>query len=619
MIRLTLFLCLILPGIEQQTPTERADALIAEAMKNLRNPTVALRYADTAYQISTKANYERGIALASKVRGSMYAFLGKADSGYYYQQKALVIFDKLSDTLEIAKVTYNMSIYHNSRAEYEKSLALSLKALKNFELVQDRNGIGRALNIIGQTYYYQENYEQALVYFRAHLKNSVLAGDSMEIASSWSNIGAALSDVEQNDSARFYLSKAIALKEQLGAVATLGSSYFNLATLYADEGAFKEAEIFYRKAIDQYATMGDSSRMAEYYQTHALLYQKQKKYQEAVKELDLAIRIARQTVNRQIERNALGTLAEVYAAQGNYMKAYQALSEYAKASEALTNEQNAEMVNRLRTEYETERKELELAENKIILAETSLRVQERNNQLIIAGGMLLVISIASLLIYRNQKAKQRQVEIEADLKTQLAEVEAKNALQQERLRISRELHDNIGSQLTFINSSIDSAGQSARMEEVKKLTLDTIRELRKTVWLVNQSDVTIDEFAVKLREYLNPGASLPITVIISGDELDKKVSSPVATHIFRVIQEAVNNSIKHAQASHISVELNARQEALEVTVRDNGIGFLTDTVKSGHGLRNMRERIASVNGTFSLTSQAGETRITIQIPVAHLS
>ncbi|SNT00876.1 Two component regulator propeller [Ekhidna lutea] len=199
------------------------------------------------------------------------------------------------------------------------------------------------------------------------------------------------------------------------------------------------------------------------------------------------------------------------------------------------------------------------------------------------------------------------------LKERLRKLEIQQKIQSERERISRDLHDNVGSQITYIASSIDHLsgnGSSDDLKELGEYARDTMRQLRETIWVINHDEVTLDELKSKVIEYLADVLQFHSQIVheVNFESSDLKLKPSDAINLFRIIQEAVNNIIKHAKASKIEIQLNLN-EGNQLIIADNGVGFIGNS-KDGHfGLINMKGRAAELGADFQLITKpkAGTT------------
>ena len=227
---------------------------------------------------------------------------------------------------------------------------------------------------------------------------------------------------------------------------------------------------------------------------------------------------------------------------------------------------------------------------------------------------LVILAAAALLLFvvflYNKRAKARLNR----------ELETKIKIQQERDRISRELHDNIGSQLSFISSSIDwiaaPPGQMSKEEELRRLANinDTaklvISDLRETIWALKKESIPLDEMADRLKLFIRLQRTLqPQMEITITEDIQAHISfSPTeALNIFRICQEAIVNCIKHSGASQLAVGIRSGAgKAYAITIKDNGKGFSGLRNREEHyGLENMQHRAAELGALLVIDSREG--------------
>jgi len=244
-------------------------------------------------------------------------------------------------------------------------------------------------------------------------------------------------------------------------------------------------------------------------------------------------------------------------------------------------------------------------------------------------GLVIVLALLGYLFYNQQKLKNRQLRKENELKTALAHIETQNRLQEQRLRISRDLHDNIGSQLTFIISSIDSLKFGLKTAEERTLNKlsgisafasQTIYELRDTIWAMNKNDITCEDLQGRISNFIEKAgiASNEIIFNFSVAETvckEAKFTSVQGMNIYRIIQEAVNNALKHANATSVSVHIDKKDAIYHIRIKDDGKGFDVAQTASGNGLHNIEKRARELEGRVAIASEK-EAGTTIEISFA---
>jgi signal transduction histidine kinase len=297
---------------------------------------------------------------------------------------------------------------------------------------------------------------------------------------------------------------------------------------------------------------------------------------------------------------------------------------YIKLRDSVFDIERAANFEELETKYQTEKKEKELLKSKALALETAAQIKKKDTQFMMLFVFIFGILLISYLIYRQQKLKNKQQVQEFELKTAISQIETQNKLQEQRLNISRDLHDNIGSQLTFIISSVDNIKYAFDIDNKKlddKLTKissfaqDTIIELRDTIWAMNSNEITFEDLEIRINNYIEKAkeAKDRIQFLFAIDVLlkSKKLTSVEGMNIYRTIQEAINNTLKYAQATTVAIAVNKTESQIEISIKDNGIGFDLATTVKGNGLHNMQKRMEDIGGEFTLISTLQGTTITL--------
>lgn len=231
---------------------------------------------------------------------------------------------------------------------------------------------------------------------------------------------------------------------------------------------------------------------------------------------------------------------------------------------------------------------------------------------------LLSITGAVYVFVRRQRARLKQ------------ELELQQKLEEERLRISRDLHDNVGAQLSYLITNVEwmlqhpnrlnEKDEQHRLQEMSEAGRNAILTLRQTIWAISQTSLTIEDFADRFKQFALKMITFNKHIHLQFKEdftTDSILSPAVALHLFRVCQEAFNNSLKHAQAKNIVISFYSNETtAFSYTVSDDGIGFNWEEAKQkGHyGLVNMKARAHEANAEFVIDSTIGKgTAITITL------
>lgn len=204
-------------------------------------------------------------------------------------------------------------------------------------------------------------------------------------------------------------------------------------------------------------------------------------------------------------------------------------------------------------------------------------------------------------------------------------LQLKNESLQEKERIARDLHDNVGAQLSFIVNSLQQIGRQAenqsapnsrqlatRLRSVVDYTREAIQMLRDTIWAIHQESFTLEEFEERINHYVTryfqQMEALRITIQAEG-QLAQSLTSVQALNMFRIMQEALHNVVKHAEATEVTVLLSAKEDGtFQLSVSDNGNGLSWtqgDSLDNHYGLQNMKRRAEELGGQFRIYSDHG--------------
>jgi signal transduction histidine kinase len=216
------------------------------------------------------------------------------------------------------------------------------------------------------------------------------------------------------------------------------------------------------------------------------------------------------------------------------------------------------------------------------------------------------------------------------MRQELLRLEQQRAVDSERLRIARDIHDDLGARVTQISLlSAVAQGKASLPEEaraefgrVSQMTRDMVSALYETVWAVNPENDNLDALATYLCQMSNQLCSQSgLRCRLEVPELPPSVAlgSHLRHNLIMAVKEAIHNVIKHARASEVRVRITLDDAALTLRIQDNGCGFDPSSNPPGHGLSNLKHRMESISGTFTIESRPGAgTDVCLRLPVAGL-
>lgn len=328
-------------------------------------------------------------------------------------------------------------------------------------------------------------------------------------------------------------------------------------------------------------------------------------------------------------------LAELYQREGDYVKALEYTNASYRVLDSLKNEESERNLRQFEVQYETEKKEQALIINQLELRQ---KTQERNIWL----GSSVFLALLGLLVFGGLRQRLRQRELLANQEAALQEqriqqLEQEKTLlamssmiegqEQERQRIAKDLHDGMGGLLTTIKAHYSTLVSHFPIEEatakIAPMTGELIDRACTEVRRISQNMMpaallysglsgALEDLAVQVR---TNGLECTLEIVGPIDKIDE--IRTIA--LYRVMQEAVNNILKHAQASHVLLQVIVHQEVVNATIEDDGSGFETEEgiQKQSLGLKSMDSRVRYLKGNCDIDSVPGEgTTISLQFPLS---
>jgi len=530
----------------------------------------------------------------------------------------------INDIERIAETERILSIIYYYDGDYDASTNSALSAIKNFEAIKNYSKAGDLYAILG----YQmkrRNIEKAFHYMKTGIDYLEKEKNLSSLSAAYNNIGVLYEMSNDYDSALIFYNKGLEIVESSNDSIGLPYSYNNLSALYLLKNDFKKSEEFLDKSFKIRSSRNDLNGMAENYQFYGDLYAKQNKIDIALKNYQKAFEIGERIEYPYICQRTQEELSKLYEKKGDFESALNAQKKASFFKEQILNEQTNKTIAQLEIEFDTEKKEKELIQKDLQFQQAEQEAERKNFGFLILAIITVLILIIASIIYRQQKYKNNELVEKNKLQKLIADEKLKNELNEERLRISRDLHDNIGSQLTFITSSVENIKYlnkdtkvTPRLSQISDFTKNTINQLRDTIWAMNKSAISMDDLHKRILNFVNQAQdsapSIQFIIDISPNNQDYLLNAEQGITVFRIFQEAVNNAIKYANASQIKTSLKTCKNEVCIQIKDNGIGFDSKNVLFGNGLNNMEERAKKIQATLLIHSEINEgTMIEIKL------
>ncbi|BAV08706.1 Histidine kinase-, DNA gyrase B-, and HSP90-like ATPase [Filimonas lacunae] len=532
----------------------------------------------------------------------VYYYLGKFDSCAWYRYQAL----------HIVELNPDLSIQVQMRA-YGSILQFWMNVHNDIQ--HDR--------------YIQSLWE----HLNAIEKKAMAIGDSTLLVSIYFQKEAYYENIRLRDSSRYYCQLTCEMGRRLHVTPSIViASLMNTAiSLLQDKQPDKALE-YVNEGLKE-MPLQNKANNRYYVFAHFVLgevYLQQKKYQAAVNALVPALKTAAAVHMIAYTDYAHKTLAQTYDALKDYKNAGEHWRLHAEILDSMQKDKKMELVYNVEMRYRIADKEREIAQKELSITRNKSRL--RTQQFWIGGilcGTLLVL-LVSLLLYRNSKHKHKlQTEKIRNLKQEL-QISSLQAMiageEKERSRIARELHDGLGgtlatirTRLSYVFRKLTTSGESGHdLTEILQLLEEASVELRKTAHNL-MPEILLREGLAKASllfcERVRKGHMLEINTEIWGEV--RRLPKDFELTAYRIIQELIHNTLKHARATQALVQIVFHESLLCITVEDNGTGITENNRQGeGMGLRTIEDRVKSLNGQMDIASSPGKgTSIYIELNI----
>jgi signal transduction histidine kinase len=589
----------------------------------------ALYYGKYALQESIFLQNEKSIAHSYNSIGSAFQAKSEADSAIYYHKKSLEIKKTIKDSIGIADSYNNLGIILDEQGNYLEALNNYFYALNIYEKKSTNfDQIPAVLVNIGIVYKKQEKFDKVLEYYKRALDIYKENNFQIGIVITTGNIGSVYLKTGDYEKAIKYCSDAKNLYAYLGYNRYVPYMDVNIAAAEYHLNKFKASINRYLDVINKFETQNNYYELSNAKIGISKTYISTNQYYKSKIQLTEALELSQKNNFKEFEVEALKYLSEVNFLLKNFKEAYSFQEKYHNKKDSLFEIKKVKAIDEMLIKYETTKKEKEIAIQKEELLEQKLKIKSKNLYTLILVFLLLTLGIIFFAIFKKNQFKKQQLQKEIDLKDALSKIKTQNRLQEQRLRISRDLHDNIGSQLTFIISSIDNlkfiskdADEKLRgkLANISSFTSLTISELRDTIWAMNKSEISVEDLHARILSFVEKAKiAIPETTFKVTYDINKNsnFSSLVGMNLFRVVQEAINNAVKYADAQRIIIEISKNNQDFIISIIDNGEGFDINTIDLGNGLSNMEKRMSEINGKVNIFSEANNgTEIRLELTV----
>ena len=585
------------------------------------------------------------------------------DSALFYFEKGFELAKKLDYKRGIGSYTSFAIVVLNNRGEYLKALELTKETLEHFKKYGTKRDLCIAYTNVANEWHYLGDFEQAIQYYLKAEPIAEAINDLRMMRVANNNIAAVFLDMKDAKKGIPYAEKALVIARKMKNDYATASCLINLAvgkTLLKNyEGAVSNYNEVYAIAkktddkileLDSFNGIGESLRQAgkanesiKYYQKSlklglesqaydyvmlayggmAVNYQNLEKHKEAKAAVINAINYGKKLGVKSELMDYYLDASKISSKLNESEEVLKYLELYEEIKDSVMNETKRSAIQLSEAKFQTEKKE-----NKIKVQEAQIKQKTTNNILLIGG--IIAFALLSLLVflnYRNRLRIEKQQVLQLRQTQQLTATESIiKGQEEERSRLARDLHDGLGGLLSGIKLTLNNmtgnvilSEQNANVFNRALGQLDNaISEMRRVAHSMMPESLlkfglvdAVNDFC----EGISQSGKLKVHFLAIGTENMKLEQSEEIT-IYRIIQELLNNTLKHADATEAQVQIAKTEELLSITVEDNGKGFDSSQLNKnkGIGISNIENRVAYLNGKLEVRSELGKgTSTSIEI------
>ena len=515
--------------------------------------------------------------------------------------------------------------------KYQESVQYYIEAIAGMEHLegsQKNEYLATLYADIASNYYDLEQFEDALKYDKLGLPY-VNVGENAE-RHVIGNLFVAddFSALMQFDSSWVYLEKVRPIVTQLNKPNLNIRFYYILGGIYRKRQEWSDALASFQKANDAAKKIKDDFQVVNSEEGLASCYLNTTHLDKA---RELAMNVLNGSTRLKIpmfKLQALQLLTQIEERSGNIGKAYQYLKQFNSISDSVKKEKSQQQMNETEAKYQNEKKQKEILQLQKSNALQSLSLQKKSTFNYFLIGSVVALLITGFLGYRNLRHRQQLAKQHEQLQQQrISELEKDKQLvavdamlkgqEEERSRLAKDLHDGLGGLLSGVKFSLSNMKDNliitpdnmAVFERSLDMLDTSIKELRRVAHNMMPEMLTKFGLDEALKEYCNTvNATKLVSVKYQSLGMETRLDKATEIIIYRIVQELLNNSMKHAAATETFVQLIKEDHRLNVVVEDNGKGFDMGLMENnkGAGLANVRSRVNYLKGQLAIHAETGK-------------
>jgi len=589
------------------------------------DPEQAKTFYYESKKLSEKLGYTMGVLKYYANYGAALNSQSKYDSGLILSKEALLLALKFGNKDRLARCFNNLGASYLYLEDYENSIDNFLQGAAIIEDLKLTDQLDIVYSNIATLYVYTKLYSQSEKYHKKAVESARALQIPLRLATALHNYGGFLTSTHSYDSARVILFAAWDLVKNTDYDFDKCNILLNISNLFLHLGDYRQLDEYAKKAAAYSMKVGDSLSyaIASFGEATSLFFAND--MDAAAKKSEMGLAICLRNNFKEKQEDFYSLLSKIAIAQNDLVK-YDKYDRLGFAvGDSLLNEKIQKNLQLLDKRFETTKKNLVIEK-----LENDKKIGALWNYILLGSALsILLIALLSYRNYRHKQQLQQQRITELEKEKQLLATEAVlKGQEEERSRLAKDLHDGLGGMLSGIKYSFSNMKETLIMTPDNMLgfqrgldMLDSsISELRRVAHSMMPEALMKFGLNAALKDFCtsinNSGVLKVIYQSHDADNLD--ISQTASVTIYRIVQELLNNSIKHAAATQVLVQLNKEHNKLLLTVEDDGKGFDVASLQnaSGIGWTNIKSRLDYLKGKLDIQSEPGKgTSVNIEITV----
>jgi len=573
---------------------------------------------------------------------SLDIFYTNLDSADWYVDSALSLVEPPIDTTTCvslynlkANIIFRQGEYYEALNYYLKSIEL-IEENENFPKPDLNRQREACFYNMATVYYYIDNFEMALNYLaRAESINQKLDSANQYVSRINNLQGLIFYEKDQYDSALYYFNHGLRVLKNDTANEKTKVSQINLtnnmALVYSELGQAEKAIAYYSKGLRHYEAKKEYVNLSWSYCRLADQFIKLNKQEESWHYLQLADKVAQISSTLETKKDITYSYLQFYLQFGSKEQLKNALDRYISIKDSIVDLKIQKNTQEVEAKFQVEKQAADLAFSR----ENNARLAAENSaQHILLTTSLVGIGVMFLLFffgYRSYHQKRKIHEMELEIKDNKLDELMSNyesaafaamleGQEKERDRIAQDLHDRLGGTLAALKLALRRPDNKVAAEDLS-IVDEAVGEVRAIAHNLSSGLLKkygLNEALQHLTQSIERTAGLKFSLYlypaVSG------FSQTVSLELYRMVQELLNNTLKHADANEISLQTNISDDIFNLIFEDNGKGFDVENVKSGLGLINLQKRAEKINAKLNIDSKKGRgTIVIIELKIKHLN